>query len=317
MSTTVATANPQATRDGYGKGLLAAGRRHPEIVALDADLAESTRSLWFGKEFPERFFQMGISEQDMVVTAAGLASSGKTAFASTFAIFTERAFEQFRNAVARPNLNVKLIGSHGGVMTGEDGASAHAIVDVSIYRSLPNVRVIVPADVIEAEAAVHAMAADPGPFYMKLTRAAVPVLFKEGHTFQLGKGQRLREGNDVTIAACGALVASALEAAELLAKEGVEADVLNLASIKPLDAELLLKSVTKTKRIVTCEDHSIIGGLGSAVAETLSEKRPTPQLRIGMKDQFGESGSPKELYTKYGFDGPGVAKSVKALLKTA
>jgi transketolase len=307
---------PQPTRDGYGKGLLAAGRKNTAIVALDADLAESTRSRWFGNEFPDRFFQMGISEQDMIATAAGFASAGKIPFASTFAIFTERAFEQFRNAVARPNMNVKLVGSHGGIMTGEDGSSAHAIVDVAIYRSLPNVSVLVPADVVEAEKAVYAMAAHDGPCYMKLTRANVPVLFGDDHDVTIGKGTRVREGGDVTIAACGALVGHALEAAKLLAGDGIEADVLNMVSIKPLDDELLLKSAEKTGRVMTCEDHSVIGGLGGAVSEFLGEARPTPIRRIGLPDRFAESGSPAELYEKYGFTGKALAAKAKEFIKS-
>ncbi len=306
---------PEPTRNGYGRGLLAVGRENPDVVALDADLAESTRSQWFGDEFPDRFFQMGISEQDMVATAAGLASSGLIPFASTFAIFTERAFEQFRNAVARPNLNVKLVGSHGGIMTGEDGSSAHAIVDVAIYRSLPNVSVFVPADVIEAEKAVHALAELDGPAYMKLTREKVPVLYDDDHTVTIGKGDRMREGDDVTIAACGALVGHALEAADILAKDGIQADVLNMASVKPLDGDLLAASAKKTGRVVTCEDHNVIGGLGGAVSEFLGERRPTPMLRIGLPDQFAESGSPDELYDKYELAAKHVANRVRSFVR--
>lgn len=305
---------PEPTRNGYGRGLLAVGRRNNDVVALDADLAESTRSQWFGDEFPDRFFQMGISEQDMIATAAGLASCGKIAFASTFAIFTERAFEQFRNAVARPNLNVKLVGSHGGIMTGEDGSSAHAIVDVAIYRSLPNVRVFVPADVVQAEKAVHALAESDGPAYMKLTRANVPVLYDDDHTVTLGKGDRLRDGDDVTIAACGALVSNALRAAKILAEDGIEADVLNMASIKPLDGDLLVASVEKTGRVATCEDHNVIGGLGGAVSEYLGEHHPAPITRIGLPDQFAESGSPDELYDKYELAAGHLANRVRSFV---
>lgn len=304
------------TRDGYGKGLALEGRTNPRIVAMDADLVESTRSHWFAKENPTRFWNFGISEQDMVCAAAGMASTGKIAFASTFAIFTERAFEQIRNAVARPRMNVKIVGSHGGIMTGEDGASAQAIEDVAIYRSLPNMKVFVPGDAVEAMKAVSMFAADDGPCYLKMTRAKVPVLFDEAtHTTRFGDGERLREGSDVTIGACGALLSEAVAAADLLAKEGVKADVLNLASVKPLARELVLESVSRTGCMVTAEDHSVIGGLGGAVAELLSEERPTPLVRVGMLDRFGESGTPKDLYEKYGFTAPHVATAARQAIK--
>ena len=302
------------TRDGYGKGLLLEGRRNPNVIALDADLVESTRAHWFAKEFPHRFWNMGISEQDMVCTAAGMASTGKTVFASTFAIFTERAFEQTRNAVARPNLNVKLVGSHGGIMTGEDGASAQCIEDVAVYRSLPNMAVCVPADAVEAEKAVHAMAERDGPCYLKMTRAKVPVLFDDSYRFVFGKGQRLREGTDLTIAACGALVSESLAAAELLAKEGVHVEVLNVASVKPIDRELVLASAAKTRLVMTAEDHTTIGGLGGAVAELLSDELPTSLLRVGLEDRYAESGTPADLYAKYGLNAAGLVVSAKRAL---
>jgi len=303
------------TRDGYGKGLLLEGRRDPRIIALDADLVESTRAHWFAKEFPKRFWNMGISEQDMICTAAGMASTGKVVFASTFAIFTERAFEQTRNAVARPKLNVKIVGSHGGIMTGEDGASAQCIEDVAAYRSLPNMAVVVPADAVEAEKAVHAMAERDGPCYLKMTRAKVPVLFEDSYRFEFGKGQRLREGAHLTIGACGALVSESLAAADVLAKQGIEVEVLNLASVKPLDRELILASVAKTRCMMTAEDHTVIGGLGGAVAELLSEELPTPLLRVGMQDRFAESGTPADLYAKYGFNTAGIVESARQALK--
>lgn len=305
-----------ATRDGYGKGLCLEGRRNPRIVAMDADLVESTRSHWFAKENPDRFWNFGISEQDMVCAAAGMASTGRIAFASTFAIFTERAFEQIRNAVARPRMNVKIVGSHGGIMTGEDGASAQAIEDVAIYRSLPNMKVFVPGDAVEAYKAVPMFAADDGPCYLKMTRAKVPVLFDEAtHVTSFGQGQRLREGNDVTIGACGALLSEAVAAADLLAKEGIKADVLNLASVKPLPRELILESASRTRCMVTAEDHNVIGGLGGAVAELLSEELPTPLVRVGMQDRFAESGTPKDLYEKYGFTASHVAAAAKKAIQ--
>jgi transketolase len=302
------------TRDGYGRGLYLAGRTNADIVALDADLSESTRSLWFGKEHPDRFFNMGIAEQDMVVTAAGMAASGKIAFCSTFAIFMERAFEQVRNAVARPNQNVKIVGSHGGLMTGEDGTSAQAIEDIGLYRLLPHFAVCVAADAVEAEKAVQAMVERPGPAYLRLTRQKVPVLFDDAYRFTWGRGQVLREGRDVTLAACGAVVCESLKAADILAKENVGVEVLNLASVKPLDRELLVQSARKTGLVVTAEDHSVIGGLGGAVAEALGEEAPTPLVRIGLPDRYAESGSPVELYEKYGLSGTQIANAVRGAL---
>lgn len=309
---TFAKGQAYPTRDGYGRGLVLAGRTDERIIALDADLSESTRSLWFGREHPDRFFNMGISEQDMIVTAAGMASCGKVVFASTFAIFMERAFEQVRNAIARTKKDVKIVGSHGGLMTGEDGTSAQAIEDIGLYRMLPNFAVCVAADAVEAEKAVEAMRTRPGPAYLRLTRQKVPVLFGDDHVFEWGKGQVLREGSDVTLAACGALVSESLAAAEILAKENVSVEVLNLASVKPLDRETLVRSATKTGLVVTAEDHSVIGGLGGAVAEALSEERPTRLVRIGLQDRYAESGSPVELYEKYGLSGKHIAKTVAA-----
>lgn len=303
------------TRDGYGRGLAIAGAKDARIVALDADLGESTRSWWFGKDHPERFFNMGIAEQDMVVTAAGMASTGKVAFCSTFAIFMERAFEQVRNAVARTNYDVKIVGSHGGLMTGEDGTSAQCIEDVGLYRLLPNFAVVVPADAVEAEKAVAAMVARPGPAYLRLTRQKVPVIFDDSHRFEFGKGQVLREGKDVTLAACGAVVSESLKAADLLAKDGISAEVLNLASIKPLDRGLVAASAKKTKFVVTVEDHNVVGGLGGAVAEALAEEAPTRMLRIGVLDRYAESGSPTELYEKYGLSGAKIATTVAAAIR--
>lgn len=300
-----------ATRDGYGRGLLLEGRRDSRIIALDCDLVESTRAHWFAKEFPHRFWNMGISEQDMVCTAAGMASTGKIVFGSTFAIFSERAFEQIRNALARPKMNVKIVGSHGGIMTGEDGTSAQAIEDVSIYRSLPNMAVVVPADAAEAETAVPAMAAREGPCYLRMTRAKVPTIHDGSYRFEFGKGERLRDGTDVTLAACGPLVVESLGAAELLAKEGLSAEVLNLASIKPIDRGLVVDSARRSGCVVTAEDHSVIGGLGSAVAELLSEDAPTPVVRVGMLDRYAESGSPRELYEKYGLTAPALADAAR------
>lgn len=306
---------PAPTRDGYGAGLYREGNADARVVALDADLAESTRSKWFGDAHPERFFQMGIAEQDMVLTAAGLASAGLRPFASTFAVFTERAFEIFRNGVARPNLNVKLVGSHGGLMTGEDGPSAHAIEDVAIYRALPNVRVVVPADANEAMNAVAALNAVDGPAYMKLTRQKVPVVTAPETPFTLGRWPTLREGADATIVACGSMVSEAIAAHDILKAEGIRARVLNAHTIKPADVATLERAARETGAIVTAEDHSVIGGLGSAVAESLVESHPVPVQRVGVYDRYAESGLPTELYQKYGLTGAHLAEAVRSVMK--
>lgn len=306
---------PTPTRDGYGAGLFKVGNEDDRVVALDADLAESTRSKWFGDAHPERFFQMGISEQDMVLTSAGLASAGLRPFASTFAIFTERAFEITRNAVARPNLNVKIVGSHGGIMTGEDGSSAHAIEDVAIYRVLPNFRVVVPCDANEAMNAVAALNADDGPAYLKLTRQKVPVLTPAEQPFRIGEWQVLRDGSDASILANGALVTEALGAAESLAAEGVSVRVVNAHTVKPVDLRTLESAARETGAIVTAEDHSVIGGLGGAVAEALGDTVPVPLSRVGVQDRYLESGLPTELYEKYGLTGKALAEAVRGVLK--
>ncbi len=306
---------PEPIRNGYGHGLLKAGQADESIVALDADLAGSTRSQWFGDEFPDRFYQMGISEQDMMVTAAGLASAGKHPFASTFAIFSERGFEQVRNSIARPNLNVKVIGSHGGVITGQDGSSAQCIEDVAIYRSLPNMVVLCPSDCIEAEAATIALANHEGPAYMRTTRHKVPIYHDDPEDFTIGKGEILREGEDITLAATGAMTSRAMEAAEKLEQDGVSALVANFPSIKPIDRDLVEILSRRTGAIVTCEDHNVIGGLGSAVAEVLVETRPCRMARVGVQDHFGRSGTPDELYEAFGLTPRHVAAAAGELLE--
>ena len=306
---------PTPTRDGYGAGLYKVGNADNRVVALDADLAESTRSKWFGDAHPERFFQMGIAEQDMVLTAAGLSSTGLRPFASTFAIFTERAFEITRNAVARPNMNVKIVGSHGGIMTGEDGSSAHAIEDVAIYRALPNFRVVVPADANEAMNAVEALNAVDGPAYLKLTRQKVPVLTTPEKPFRVGEWDTLREGSDATILACGALVGEAVAAHDLLKAEGISARVVNAHTVKPVDVRTLERCARETGAFVTAEDHTVIGGLGGAVAEAAADTYPVPIQRVGVQDRYIESGLPTELYEKYGLTGKHLAESVRAVLK--
>lgn len=310
----VQSVRKEAIRDGYGRGLVAVGRAHDEVVALDADLADSTRAAWFGKEFPDRFYQMGIAEQDMIVTACGLAHAGHVAFASTFAIFTERAWEPIRNCVARQNLPVKIIGSHGGLMTGQDGSSAHALEDVGIYRNLPNMAVFVPADSVEAEKAVWAFYGWQGPAYMRTTRASVPVVHDDDHTVELGRYHSLVEGDDVALFACGPMVKNAMDAAQLLKEEGISARVVNASSIKPVDVDAIAAASRECGAIVTCEDHFITGGLGSAVMETLAETVPCPVERVGVRDVFTTSGSPEALYTHFGLDPGHVVQAAKKVL---
>ncbi|MFC1768139.1 transketolase family protein [Nanoarchaeota archaeon] len=301
-----------ATREGYGKGLLKVGKKNKDVVALDADLADSTKSLVFGKEFPDRFFNMGIAEQDMIGAAAGLAASGKIVFASSFAIFSERAFEFFRNTCARPNLNVKLCGSHAGFKTGEDGSSAQCVEDLAIYRALPNVVVISPADAVETEKAVEFLTKYKGPSYMRTTRAKVPTIFDDNYKFELGKGVVVRKGKDAVIFATGPMVNESMIAAEQLEKDGINVYVVNIHTIKPIDKELVTKLAKETGVVISAEDHNVIGGLGSAIAEVLSQECPTTLTMIGIKDTFGESAKPDELYEKYGLSSKNIVKTVKS-----
>lgn len=301
-------------RDGYGKGLLALGAERADVVALDADLAESTRSHWFAKQYPERFFQMGISEQDMVVTAAGLAHMGKVPFASSFAIFMQRGWEQIRNCVARQKLNVKFCGSHGGLMTGQDGSSAHALEDIGVMRGLPHMGVIVPCDAVEAKKAVLAMYLRPGPAYMRSTRAAVPVLFDEDYEFVWGKGHTMVDGSDATIVANGPQVAESIQAAKELKAKGLSVRVIAMGSVKPIDRTLIAKAGRETGYVITAEDHFIHNGLGSAVAECLAGEGVAAKLwRVGVQDSFTQSGDPKDLYRYYGIDAEAIAKTVQTL----
>lgn len=296
-------AEKTATRDAYGKALARMGRTHPEIVVLDADLSESTRTVHFAKEFPERFFQMGIAEQDMINTAAGLATCGKLPFVSTFATFGARGWEQVRNTVARCNLRVVIAFTHAGLSVGEDGASAQANEDIAIFRTVPHMKVVVPADGVETEKAIeYLVEADvSGPTYLRLGRAKCAAVFDDRHQFVLGEAATLRDGNDLTIAACGVMVGPALEAADLLRdRHGLSARVLNMSSVKPLDEETLVKAARQTGAVVTAEEHSVIGGLGGAVAELLAQKHPVPVEMVGVRDVFGESGTPDELFQKYG-----------------
>ena len=301
-------------RDGYGKGLLELGRTHADVVALDADLAESTRSHWFAREFPHRFYQMGISEQDMVVTAAGLAHMGKTPFASSFAIFLQRGWEQVRNCVARQKLNVKFCGSHGGLMTGQDGSSAHSLEDIGVFRTLPHMGVVAPCDAVEAASAVLAMYMRPGPAYMRSTRAAVPVLFDSDYQFQWGKGHVLQDGSDAAIIANGPQVAEALVAAKELKTQGLSVRVIAMGSVKPIDRTLIAKAGRETGYVVSAEDHFIHNGLGSAVAECLAGEGVAAKLwRVGVQDGFTQSGDPKDLYRHYGVDAAAITQVVQGM----
>lgn len=305
-----------ATRESYGKALAELGAEHENLVVLDADLAGATKTGVFMKEFPERHFDCGIAECNMMGVAAGLATAGKVPFASTFAMFAAgRAYEQVRNTIGYPHLNVKIGATHAGISVGEDGASHQCNEDIALMRTIPGMVVINPADDVEARAAVRAAYEHEGPVYLRFGRLAVPVINDEAdYKFEIGKGVTVREGNDLTIVATGLCVASALSAAEILEKEGVSVRVINIHTIKPLDEELIVKAAKETAKIVTVEEHSIIGGLGGAVCETLSEKAPVPTLRIGMRDMFGESGPAAELIKKYQLDGPGVYEQIKEWL---
>lgn len=300
-----------ATREAYGKTLVELVE-NKDIVVLDADLAGATKTAMFKKACPERFFDMGIAEGDMMGTAAGLAVSGKIPFASTFAIFAAgRGFEQIRNSICYPNINVKIAATHAGVTVGEDGGSHQAIEDISLMRSLPNMVVLNPADAVEARQMVLAAAEYVGPMYLRFGRAATPVIHDDSYKFELGKGEVVKEGKDVSIIATGIMVAKALEAAETLKAEGIDAEVINISTIKPLDNELVLASAKKTGKVVTAEEHSIIGGLGSAVCELLAEEYPVKVTRIGVKDCFGQSGTPAALLEHYGLTAADIVKACK------
>ncbi len=301
-----------ATREAYGRALVKFGEQNGDIVVLDADLAKSTKTIKFKERFPERFFDMGIAEADMMGTAAGLAAAGKIVFASTFAIFaTGRAWEQIRNSICYPNLNVKIAASHAGIAVGPDGASHQAIEDIAIMRVIPNMKVIVPADGVETEKAVDALINTPGPAYLRLGRSGVPVIYEETHEFRFGKASVLREGSDVTVMAVGTMIQIAVEAAEALAKDGIEARVLNMSSLKPIDEDAIRAAAEETGAIVTAEEHSVIGGLGGAVAEVVCETSPAPVIRVGIRDKFGRSGQAGELMAAYGLSAEKIAEAAR------
>ncbi len=304
-----------ATREAYGKALVKLGKMNDDVVVLDADLSKSTKTNDFLKEYPNRFFNMGIAEQNLVGAACGFATAGKIPFASTFAMFaTGRAFEVIRNSVCYPKLNVKIAATHAGITVGEDGGSHQSIEDISLMRSIPNMTVVVPADGIEAEKMIFEAAKFEGPMYIRLGRSAVPTLLDENYDFKIGKGVVLKEGNDATIIACGIMVNEALIAAKTLQEENIDVRVINMSTIKPIDSELIIKAAKETKVIVTAEEHSIIGGLGSAVSEVVSENHPIIVKKVGVNDCFGESGTPAELLQKYGLTAENIVQKVKESL---
>ncbi len=303
-----------ATRAAYGQVLKSTLYKNPNVVVLEADLGNATKSAAFKEVAPERYFNMGISEQDMMGTAAGFAAAGKIPVASTFAVFAAgRAFEQIRNSICYPNLNVKICATHAGLTVGADGGSHQAVEDISLMRTLPNMTVINPADAKEAAAAVCAAVDHAGPVYVRLGRAEVEDIHGDDYAFKWGKGELLRDGDDVTIFATGIMVAKALAAATELAAAGISARVVNIHTIKPLDEELVIASARKTGKVITAEEHSVIGGLGSAVAEVLARSCPTKQAFVGIQDTFGESGSPEDLLEKYGLTAEAIVKAAKIL----
>lgn len=301
-----------ATREAYGKTLAMLAVEKDNIVVLDADLSKSTKTADFKKVAPERFFNMGIAEGNMMAVAAGISTCGKVVFASTFAIFAAgRAFEQIRNSICYPRLNVKVCATHSGITVGEDGASHQSVEDISLMRSIPNMTVISPSDAVETEAAIRAVADMKGPCYVRLGRSAVPVINDNPeYKFEIGKGVTLREGKEATIVATGIMVDAALEAYNLLVEKGIKVRVLNIHTIKPIDTEILVDAARQTGVIITAEEHSIIGGLGSAVCEVVSERHPVPVIRVGLKDTFGESGKPAELLKAYGLTAEDIVKAV-------
>ena len=306
-----------ATRDSYGNALAECGAKYPNLVVLDADLAGATKTGVFKKAFPDRFIDCGIAECNMTGIAAGLATCGKVPFISSFAMFAAgRNFEQVRNSIAYPHLNVKIGATHAGITVGEDGATHQCNEDIALMRTIPGMTVIVPSDDVEAKAAVEAAINHEGPVYLRFGRAAVPVINENAdYKFEIGKGVVLREGKDATIVATGICVAEALAAAEKLVADGIDAEVINIHTIKPLDEETVLASAKKTGKVITVEEHSVIGGLGSAVCDVLCAKLPTPVLKIGMNDMFGESGSAGALVKKYGLDADGIYSKVKDFVK--
>lgn len=305
-----------ATRDAYGNALTELGTAHQDVVVLDADLSGSTKTGKFAKKFPERFFNMGISEQDLVGTAVGLAISGKVPFASTFAVFESgRAWEQIRQSVCYPFSNVKLVASHGGITVGEDGASHQSVEDIALMRVLPNMTVIIPADAEEMRQVINVVYDYHGPVYVRAGRNKTPIIYGKDYQFKIGKAVVHHIGKDVNIIAAGIMVYFSLQAAEELKKEGIDAGVINMSTIKPIDKEAILKAAEASRAIITAEEHSVIGGLGSAVAEVLVENLPVPMMRVGIQDRFGTSGKPEELLKHFGLTAEDIKKAAKEVIK--
>ena len=306
-------ADKMATREAYGRALAEFGAKYENRVVLDADLAEATKTGTFKKAFPDRFFDCGIAENNMICVAVGLALSGKIPFASSFAMFAAgRSYEQVRNAVGYPHVNVKIGATHAGITVGEDGATHQCCEDIALMRTIPGMTILNPADAVEARLAVEAAIRMQGPCYLRFGRMAVPILFDDSYRFEIGRGVKMADGTDVTLVATGIEVEQALLARELLAAENISASVVNIHTIKPLDAELITAEAQRTGAIVTCEEHTVIGGLGGAVAECLAERCPVPVLRIGIQDTFGRSGPAKELVSYFGLDAAAIAEKAKA-----
>ena len=302
-------------RDIYGKTLIELGKDNKDIVVLDADLSGSTRTSFFAKEFPERFFNFGVAEQNMMATAAGFAGCGKTVFVSTFAMFaTGRAWDQVRNTICYNNFNVNIVATHAGITVGEDGSSHQAIEDIALMRIIPNMKIIVPCDGPQTRDAVIAAATHPGPFYIRLGRAKVPTIERK-NKFEFGKAEIIREGNDVTIVACGIMVGFALEAVDALAREGIKAGLINIHTIKPFDYETVVKIAFQSRKMVVCEEHSVSSGLACCIDEALTQECSMKIARVGIKNQFGQSGSPSELLKKYGLTSQEIVKAVHSILK--
>lgn len=301
-------------RDVYGKTLIELGQHSPEVVVFDADLSSSTRTGLFAKEFPQRFFNFGVAEQNMMATAAGMASCGKTVFVSTFAIFaTGRAWDQVRNSICYSNFNIKIVATHAGITVGPDGASHQAIEDISLMRVIPNMQIVVPCDGPQTREAILAAAATPGPFYVRLGRPKVPTIPHRA-AFRLGEAEVVTEGNDVTVIACGMMVAESLAAVEHLRSQGIACRLINLHTIRPIDSETIIRAARQTKGIVVCEEHTVVGGLASAVDEVVAEQAPTKVLRLGVCNRFGQSGEPAELLREYNLTAADIEKAVTSIL---
>lgn len=305
-----------STRETYGKTLVELGKENKDIIVLDADLSPSTMTHFFAREFPDRFFDCGLEEQNMICIAAGLAASGKTVFASTFAIFAScRCFDQLRMCLSQPRLNVKIVATHSGISVGEDGTSHHAIEDLALYCSLPGFTVVVPADAIETAEAVKVAAATYGPFYIRLGRPKTPLVYPEGYHFTLGKAVTMRQGEDATVIAMGIMVARALEASDILARQGIDCRVINMPTLKPLDEEVIVRAASETGAIVVAEEHLAQGGLGSRVAQVVAREKPILMEFVNLKDSYALSGKPDELLQRYGLTARGIEEAVKAVIK--